>query len=39
MLQQLALPFAVVLAVYDLASFWIVDRKTMRYVMSHAPFP
>ena len=27
LMQQLALPFVVALAAYDLVSFWIVDRK------------
>jgi len=31
-MQQLAFPFVVALAAYDLVSFWIVDRKTMRYM-------
>ncbi len=37
-LQQLALPFVVALAAYDLVSFWIVDRKAMRYVVSQTRF-
>ncbi len=32
-MQQLALPFVVALAAYDLVSFWIVDRKAMRYIL------
>jgi len=37
-LQRLALPFVVALAVYDLVSFWIVDRKAMRYVVGQTRF-
>ena len=36
--QHLALPFVVALAAYDLASFWIVDRKAMRYKLSQSRF-
>jgi len=32
-MQQLALPFVIALAAYDLMSFWIVDRKAMRYIL------
>jgi len=32
-MRQLALPFVVALVAYDLVSFWIVDRKAMRYIL------
>jgi len=34
LMQQLALPFVVALAAYDLVSFWIVDRKAMHYILN-----
>ena len=36
--RQLALPISIGLAVFQLASFWIVDRQIMRHIMS-APRP